>query len=255
MKPVRVGICTNADVFEQQKFAATLSSLDILLLPELLDGGYAALRGGKPPHTFSDSFFSVFRTASRKFSNYIIAGSTVLRHNTKRPTNTSLTFARGKLVHRYDKIHLFKPAGDAIFFERGAHKPSTFALNIDRQAIRAGVVLCYDLRFPELVRAMALRGMDILFVPARWPQSRDDAWQSLLKARAIENQIFVMGCNAADDEGGYSYGFNPAGTMMFSNRKKKKTPLHTFEIDLDEISFAKQLHQNLDEAVFLKTLL
>jgi omega-amidase len=256
MTIVRVGICTDADVFEHRKYAAVLSSLDVVLLPELMDGGYAAINNGKPPHTFNDSFILRMRTASRRFSFTAIAGSTILHHNTARPTNTSLVFHGGKLVHRYDKIHLFKPTGDTTFFQPGVLTPRTFSLQIrDDQAVRAGVIICYDLRFPELVRVLAARGMSILFVPARWPQARDEAWQSLLKARAIENQIFVVGCDAADNEGGYSYAFDPTGKLIFSNRKNKITPLHTFDIDLDLLSVARKLHRNLDDAVFLKSLL
>jgi predicted amidohydrolase len=144
MKSVRVGICTRADMFKQRKFAATLASLDILLLPELLDGGYAALRKGKPPHTFNDSFFSSFRLASQQASTTIIAGSTILRHKTSRPTNSSIVISRGKLVHRYDKIHLFKPCGDTTFFERGTLNVRPFSLTVRARKIRAGVIICYD---------------------------------------------------------------------------------------------------------------
>ncbi len=255
MRRIRIGVCTHADVFLQNNRKAIFATIDVLLFPELLDGGYAALHNGKPPHTFNDDFVSTFRSTSKRFSATVIAGSTFLRHNTHRPTNTSLVFARGRVVHSYDKIHLFTPAGDAMFFERGALKARHFQMHVGTQKIRAGVIICYDLRFPELVRTMAARGISLLFVPARWPQSRDEAWQSLLKARAIENQIFVVGCNADDDEGGFSYAFGPTGNMIFSNRKNKSQHLHSFEIDLNEIPAAKQLHGNLHDAVFLRSLL
>jgi len=61
-----------------------------------------------------------------------------------------------------------------------------------RLKVRAGGIVCFDLRFPELVRALALRGIHLLIVPARWPAVRDQIWRSLLKARAIENQCYVL---------------------------------------------------------------
>jgi predicted amidohydrolase len=94
--------------------------------------------------------------------------------------------------------------------------------------------------------------MQILFVPARWPMLRDEAWQTLLKARAIENQIFVLGCNALGVEGGFSYAYDPSGRMIFSNRGRKAHDLETFIIDLDGLASARRLHDNLREAVLLQ---
>jgi len=85
--------------------------------------------------------------------------------------------------------------------------------------IRAGVIICYDLRFPELTRMLALGGIQVLFIPARWPAIRNDAWQTLLKARAIENQIFVVGCNAPGKEGGLSYVFDPLGECLMTQAR------------------------------------
>jgi omega-amidase len=249
---LRCGVGFDVDVLNQSASSAPFASLDVLVFPELMDGGYAALKSGKPPHSFRDDFLSRIRQCSRDCSATLIAGSIFLKHDSRRPTNTSLVFRRGTLLHRYDKIHLFKPAGDDIFFEHGKLEATTFSLQTQPREVRAGVVICYDVRFPELVRSLALQGMTVLFVPARWPKARDEAWQSLLKARAIENQIFVVGCNANDDEGGYSYAFNPMGKMIFSNRSNRKKQMQKFEIDLRDIDTAKKSHRNLDDAVFLR---
>jgi predicted amidohydrolase len=101
---------------------------------------------------------------------------------------------------------------------------------------------------------MALLGMVILFVPARWPRKRDDAWRTLLKARAIENQIFVVGCNAVGEEGGNSYVFDPSGEELLSTTGDPEVPHHTVGIDLGRIAFARRLHRNLEEAVLLRRL-
>jgi omega-amidase len=252
MGTLRIGVCFDADVLTQSR--ASLSSLDVLLFPELMDGGYAALQHGKPPHSYLDDFLLSLRTASQKLSCTLVAGSTFLHFGTRRPTNTSLVFRNGRLIHRYDKIHLFKPTGDTKFFGGGKLDTKIFTIGKDSHRLRAGVVLCYDLRFPELTRTLALQGMQILFVPARWPSARDEAWQTLLKARAIENQIFVVGCDSLDEEGGYSYAFDPLGKMIFSNRIRYKKKLHTFNIDLNALEDARRPHQNLNEAVVLKKL-
>lgn len=252
MNTLRIGVCFDADVLKRSRYISLLASLSVLLFPELMDGGYAAITQGKPPHPFDDEFISSLRNSSKEFSCTIVAGSLFLKHKTSSPTNTSLIFSRGKLIHRYDKIHLFKPTGDTKFFAQGKLVAKTFNLTTHSTKLRAGVVICYDLRFPELVRVMALHGLKMLFVPARWPKARDEAWRSLLKARAIENQIFIVGCNSSDNEGGYSYAFDPLGKLIFSNRKEYRKALHTFEIDLNGLKVATMLHQNLKDAVFLK---
>ncbi len=250
-RSIRVGLGFDADVLLLQRYKERLSELDIVLFPELMDGGYAALKRGMKAHTINDGFVSILKNASEEFSNTIIAGSIFLKEGTSRPTNTSLVFSRGKLIHRYDKMHLFKPTGDPKYFARGL-RTGIFKPRAHKKSVSAGVVICYDLRFPELMRMMALEGMKILFVPARWPMARDDAWQTLLKARAIENQIFVVGCNSSDAEGGYSYAFDPFGAMIFSNRKTTRSLLETVVMDLNRLEEARSLHHNLKEAIFLR---
>jgi predicted amidohydrolase len=166
-------------------------------------------------------------------------------------TNTALVFERGNLIYRYDKIHLFRPAGDHRYFLPGK-TIGTFRFGVGRKKVRAGLAICFDLRFPELVRAMAIRGMQILCVPSRWPEARDDAWQALLRARAIENQVFVLGCNAIGPEGGYSYAFDPMGNMLFSNRGYPESQLCTFNLDLHRLAGARRLYNAIREAIVLK---
>ncbi len=255
MNTVRVGVAFSADVFTQARYSTALSSLDILLFPELLDGGYAALKQGALPHVPNNRFLSTLRQASLKLSCTIAAGSTFLHHKTTLPTNTSLVFSKGRLIHRYDKIHRFPPTGDVKYFGAGKLQSKAFNISARRMQIRTGVVICYDLRFPELIRAQALQGMQLLLVPARWPLARDTAWQTLLKARAIENQIFVVGCNSIDIEGGYSYAFDPLGEMIFSNRRAPQKQLHFFEINLAVLANARKLHRNLRDAIFLRAKL
>jgi predicted amidohydrolase len=105
-----------------------------------------------------------------------------------------------------------------------------------------GVIICYDLRFPEAVRPWFKSGLDLLCVPARWPRVRDDLWQALLRARAIENQCFVIGVDSRDVEGGGSYAYSPLGEPIFSLGPDPQTgemPWHRFEIDWEEIARVK----------------
>ena len=250
MAAIRIGFCFGAEVLSLPEYSAPFRSIDLLIFPELVHGGYAALAKGVA-HAIGDPTLENFKAASKHYSLCCIAGSTRVVDTRGRSTNTSFAFSKGRLVHRYDKIHLFRPAGDDRYFSPGA-RMSTFVFLAHRRRVRAGVVICYDLRFPELMRGMALQGIDILCVPARWPAARDDAWRALLKARAIENQIFVAGCNATDEEGGYSYLFGPTGEQLFTNRNATDSRLHAVAIDLGQIRTAHKLHNNLADAVFLR---
>ena len=81
------------------------------------------------------------------------------------------------------------------------------------------MIICYDVRFLELVRTMALPGLDILFIPAQWPALRKFHWDTLTAARAIENQIFVVACNSCGSAGDTVYGgsshiYDPWGNTL-----------------------------------------
>ena len=251
MATLRVGLCLDVHSLASPGLSR-LAGADVVLFPELVDSGYAALKSGAKPHRYGDPLLSSFAAASVTLGCYCIAGSIYLQQPPPATSNTSLIFHRGKLVYRYDKVHLFRPSGDHLYFTPGK-RIGTFLLSQPHVNLRAGVVICYDLRFPELIRAMALRGLDVLFVPARWPSVRDEVWQTLLKARAIENQIFVVGCNSLGDEGGPSYVYDPLGSMVFTNRGEEQERTHVVELNIGRIREAHTLHRNLDEAVVLRS--
>ena len=104
--------------------------------------------------------------------------------------NTAYVLDRGQLAGKYRKIHLFSLMNEDRSFTGGDSWLVT-----DTSAGRIGVFICYDLRFPELARRLALEGAEILVVPGEWPKPREEHWRALLKARAIENQLFVVAAN------------------------------------------------------------
>lgn len=251
MNTLKAGFCFRVESLADPQRGRDLERVDLLVLPELADGGYAALASGVSPHIPKDSYFSSFVELTRQRDLCCVAGSAFVAGPSGRRTNASLVYHRGRLVHRYDKVHLFRPTGDHKFFSPG-RTYGTFTVTLRGRRIRVGVVICYDLRFPELVRAMAREGMEILVVPARWPKARDEAWKTFLRARAMENQLFVLGCNATGREGGFSYAFDPSGRLIFTTRGGKARDIEKFSIDLDSLASARGLHDNLREAVLLQ---
>lgn len=103
---------------------------------------------------------------------------------------------QGKVKARYRKIHLFSLGGETQIYHHGK---SSCVFNFE--GFKLGLVVCYDIRFPELIRHLASQGVDLLIVSAQWPRIRSLHWDTLLKARAIENQFFVAAVNRLGQKG------------------------------------------------------
>ena len=144
----------------------------------------------------------------------IVAGS-VANIKDGKVYNTAYVFDRtGECIASYDKGHLFTPMGEHEFFTPGDHQ-CHFTLD----GVRCGLIICYDVRFPELTRSLALQGMDILFIVSQWPAVRISHLNCLSQARAIENQCFVALCNGCGSTpntlfGGSSAIINPWGEIL-----------------------------------------
>jgi len=123
---------------------------------------------------------------------------------------------------------------------------------IEMNGFRLGVVICFELRSPEIIRNLIKEGMDILVVVAQWPEARLNHWESLLKVRAVENQIFVVGVNAISEIDnikmlGKSLAFSPLGNSLSEKSEKEKipypfkTPYLEFSEKIKSIEEVKQL--------------
>ncbi len=128
--------------------------------------------------------------------------------------NTIYLVDNGVLAGVYRKIHLFSLLGEDRAFSGGDRW-----LLADTSLGKIGVIICYDLRFPELSRRLAVEGAQVICVPAQWPKPRQEHWRTLLRARAIENQLFVVSCNACGIIGkldffGMSMIINPKGEVL-----------------------------------------
>ncbi len=147
----------------------------------------------------------LFSKLSKELNVNIIAGS-VINEKQDGIYNTSYIFNKqGECIAEYDKTHLFSYMGEDQYFEKGSGI-TVFELD----GIKCGIVICYDIRFVELVRTLALQEIKILFVVAQWPMLRIHHWQILNEARAIENQIFVACVNSCGRAGETIYGGNSA---------------------------------------------
>lgn len=128
--------------------------------------------------------------------------------------NTVFLADNGTLAGVYRKIHLFSLLGEDRAFSGGNGR-----LLAETSIGKIGVIICYDLRFPELSRRLAVEGAQVICIPAQWPKPREEHWRTLVRARAIENQLFVVACNACGligklDFFGMSMIVDPKGEVL-----------------------------------------
>jgi len=116
----------------------------------------------------------------------------------------------GRVVARYQKIHPYSPGKEKAHFHGGE------AIEVFQSGgLRVAPFVCYDLRFPEAFRAAMQRGAQVLIVIANWPSYRVEHWRTLLRARAIENQAYVLGVNRCGNDPYLPY---PGGSMIVDFR-------------------------------------
>jgi predicted amidohydrolase len=195
--------------------AAAAERPDVVVLPETWNTGFAP---SKIDASLADEngmrTKGVFSALAKECRVNIVAGSVANRRD-GRQYNTAFVFDRaGECIANYDKTHLFSPMGEDKAFEAG-NALARFQLD----GVECAIIICYDVRFPELTRTLALPGLDLLFVVSQWPQQRIDHLSVLSRARAIENQVFVAACNSCGEAfgtkfGGHSVLIDPWGTVL-----------------------------------------
>lgn len=165
---------------------------DIVVLPEVWPTGYSLGHLQQEAETFDSSLIKDICKIAKENECSILAGSIPMSHDDK-IYNTSVAISKnGSIVNYYDKVHLFGLFNEEQFFAPGQRFNA-----FDLDGICCGSTICYDLRFPELYRHLALQGAKIIFCPAEWPEARGDIWRLLAQARAAENHLFMVAVNCA----------------------------------------------------------
>lgn len=194
----------NFDRAEELIRRALADGPDVIVLPETWNTGFFPREGLEElADRDGEGVRSRIGALAREEAVNIVAGSVANLRGGK-VYNTAFVFDRsGACIAEYDKTHLFTPMGEDEFFEKG-DRLASFELD----GVKCGLIICYDVRFPELTRTMALGGLDILFVPSQWPRARVPHLLALTQARAIENQMFTVSCNSCGTYGETVYGGN-----------------------------------------------
>jgi predicted amidohydrolase len=193
----------NVETAERLVRAAAGDGAELAVLPEkwnLLGDSATQLAGAEP---LDGPTITAARAWARELGIHLIAGSIAERvEGQEKAFNTStLIGPDGELEARYRKIHMFDvDVGGVVYRESDHDEPGeevvSAALGAPLDGVTVGLTVCYDLRFPELYRILAVRGATVITVPSAFTlDTGKDHWEVLLRARAIENQAFVVGAN------------------------------------------------------------
>lgn len=204
---------------------AASNGADIVVLPEMVDFMGDADLVNREKTDIPGAISSQFSDVAKELGIWLLAGS--IHENIAdqpRTYNTSVLFNRkGDEVARYRKLHLYdvQIPGRVDSLESRTIAPGSEIVTADIEGHTAGLSICYDLRFPELYRELADRGAEIVFMPAAFTLfTGKDHWEVLIRARAIENQCFMLasGQQGVNKKGEATYGrsmiVDPWGTVL-----------------------------------------
>jgi len=198
--------------------AAAFAGARLILLTETFSTGFATDRDdpGEPQGGPSSQFL----VEQARLHGVWVGGSCPeiaadAAADDRRPHNTFVLAAPDDTQHRYRKIHPFTYGGETKYFRAGDH-----FVTVDVEGLRVTLFVCYDLRFADEFWQLA-DDTDLYLVPANWPEARRLPWTTLLQARAIENQAYVIGCNRVGTGNGIAYSgdsriIDPLGEVLAS---------------------------------------
>ena len=204
---------------------------DIVVLPEMFTTGFS-MKSVELAESMDGNSFNWMKEQAKK-QNKIIIGSIIIKEN-KNYYNRCITMFPNGEFYTYDKGHLFRMEKEHEDFTKGETK-TIFKHN----GWRICTLICYDLRFPVWSRNK--NDYDLLIYIASWPESRREVWNTLLKARAIENQSYVIGVNRIGKDGeGITYSgdtviIDPKGRII-QKAKDYENEIISAELSLNELN-------------------
>ncbi len=220
----------------------SIKETDIILLPETFNTAFCPT-SNHLAETMNGKTVSWMKEISKQ-KKCAVAGSLMIVEN-KKIYNRLLWISKNGEISTYDKRHLFSLIKENKYFSRGEHR-----LIIEEFGWKICPLICYDLRFPVFSRNNM--DYDILIYLANWPVKRIDAWNTLLKARAIENQCYTIGVNRVGKDGnnisfnGCSKIFDAVGKELISSNKNKEDILQ-IAISLDDLKIKRKKLQFLQD--------
>lgn len=211
---------------------AVQDKCDLIIFPEMFTTGFS-MNGNLTSENKGGLTHQYLVNKAKQNNIDIIAG--YVEKNNQQLENIAVAIdCNGLLKSRYVKNYPYTPSGETKVYRKG-YSTVTF----DLYGVKASVFICYDLRFPELFRKIA-NEVSIVFVIASWPNMRQKHWEVLLRARAIENQLFIVGVNRTGDDGnnlkyeGGSRVYDPLGNLVTSGEATQEYILSEIDLSLVE---------------------
>lgn len=229
-------ICWEDKAANMEKLKVCLEELpevDLLLLPEMSLTGFS-MNTEKTKERKKETVCQI-RELAKQYHTAIGVGW-VKDLETTCENHYSIVSPEGELLD-YAKLHPFSYGEESLHFTGGDRLPlCTY------QDFQIGVQICYDLRFPEPFQILSKKA-DLIVVPANWPAARREHWDTLLRARAIENQVYIAGVNCAGSMGGQYYSgdsvlYGPDGAKVTAERKgmpgkESNSGRSCFDVEID----------------------
>lgn len=223
---------------------------DLIVLPELWNVGWACDKFSEMAEDGENSeTINFLKDIAKRFSSNVVGGSFVRKTNKGELKNSCPVLDReGNVIDIYDKMHLYSYAGasEGKYITQGNR-----LVLADTDIGKLGITICYDIRFPEVYRKYAYEGADILINVAAWGRHKENQWTTLQKARAIENQIFMLAvCQTGIIEKdmynlGHSMVINPLGDITSMLKYEEKA--FEAEIDLNEVISLREAIPTLND--------
>lgn len=181
--------------------------------------------------TLDDPTIEALKEFCVEHKAHLLAGTLPLMENGSLKNTALLINPSGEIILKYSKIHLFTPMGEERVFE-----PGTELSACEVNGVGVGILICYDLRFPGLCRRLAHAGCELILVPALWPEPGIEAWELMLRARASENQVFVVGANGLMSQNGmffpgHSMIVGPMGDAINSPEMRESAIVRRIDIE------------------------
>ena len=217
------------------KLISEISDTDIILLPEMFNTAFCP-KSNHLAETMEGETVSWMKEIAKN-KNSAIAGTLMVKEGA-RVFNRLVWISKNGTIHTYDKHHLFSLIKEERYISKG-----TGRLIVEEDGWRICPLICYDLRFPVFSRNDV--DYDLLIYLANWPIKRIDAWDTLLKARSIENQCYTIGVNRVGEDGngipfnGHSKVFDAFGKKLLSATKNIEEVLQ-IEISLDDLKLKRR---------------
>ena len=202
---------------------------DLIILPELWSCGYDFDRLQEHAEE-SHHIIKQLSSLAKENVLHIICGSLPILSRGKVYNSSIVIDSNGERSGSYQKIHLFPNLQEPQYFT-----PGDMILPIETALGKLGVLICFDLRFPELARTYSSSETKLIIVPAQWPAERIDHWRLFLQARSLENQLFMVGVNSVGKNktmiaGGHSMVVSPRGEILSEGGTREKIVRADFEL-------------------------